>query len=279
VLPDLTPGDELPRRELHARYGGRIQGGISPSSSTKAVMFFVSSDSQASLDGWDADGLYHYVGEGGHGDQRLAQGNKSILYHHGDGRTLEGFKVTNSLATYLGEFEYVDHYFTDAPDVDDVLRQVVVFKLRPMTRVPVDLPNLTISPMPQPRVGTVADLLLPIAHSTYRLEPRRLEGELVGRYAAHLRRAGHDVGRLWDKTTNELIEAKPTVTRSAIRLAAGQLLDYGRVVEPRGLALLVPSRPRDDLVAFLRHVGINVIYPDGNDWIRLGSAGGDATPH
>jgi hypothetical protein len=31
MLDDLRPGQQLLRREVHARYGGRQQGGIGPS--------------------------------------------------------------------------------------------------------------------------------------------------------------------------------------------------------------------------------------------------------
>ena len=40
LLPGLQPGDRLLRRELHERFGGRQQGGISPSRTVPSVMFF-----------------------------------------------------------------------------------------------------------------------------------------------------------------------------------------------------------------------------------------------
>lgn len=40
MLEGLDVGAELRRQEVHARFGGRRQGGISPSSSTPVVMFF-----------------------------------------------------------------------------------------------------------------------------------------------------------------------------------------------------------------------------------------------
>ena len=51
--------------------------------------------------------------------------------------------------------------------------------------------------------------------------------------------------------------------------AVGQCLVYGRFVEARSRSVLVSSRPRPDLLAYLGSVGIGVIYPDGDAWIRL----------
>jgi hypothetical protein len=73
---------------------------------------------------------------------------------------------------------------------------------------------------------------------------------------------------LWDESALELVEAKGNVTRDQMRHAVGQLLDYGRFVGARRRSVLVPTRPRPDLLAYLRSVGIDVIYPDGDGWTR-----------
>lgn len=294
MLPDLQPGDQLPRREVHARYGGRQQGGIGPSTRTNVVLFFTDpakGQRHGYYDGWATDGLFHYVGEGQRGDQQLTQGNKAILNHRADGRTLEGFRSHGTTVTYLGEFELVDYYFTDAHETDDpnTLRQVVVFKLRPLTTVTVDLPEVPISPAAESQVEVVPveeqhteRAFVAPDREPYELERR--EATLVHRYRQHLQRQGHVVNRLrvvppgesrplysdlWDETTAELIEAKGTVTRDSLRTAVGQLFDYGRFANATTLAVLVPSRPRPDLIAYLHHAGIHVIYPDQDDWVRL----------
>lgn len=67
---------------------------------------------------------------------------------------------------------------------------------------------------------------------------------------------------LFERAANVLIEAKGTVTREAIRMAIGQLLDYRRFItpEPR-LAVLVPQGLRADLRDLLASNGIGVIEP------------------
>jgi hypothetical protein len=296
VLPGLSPGEILLRREVHTRFGGRQQGGISPSRESPVVMFFtdpIVGHQHGYYDGWDADGLFNYVGEGQKGDQRLVQGNKSILRHHEDGRALEGFLARGTEVTYLGEFELVDTYQRDAHETGDenTLRQVIVFRLRPLNDVPVDLPDTPITPSNKAVISRVPveDQHTERSFVTPNREPyelERAEASLVHRYRRHLQSQGHTVSRLrvvppdegaplysdlWDETAVELIEAKGSVTRDQLRHAVGQLLDYGRFIDAKTLSILVPSRPRPDLLAYLQSVGMDVIYPeatDGTGWVR-----------
>ena len=293
MLQGLVPGDQLPRREVHARFGGRQQGGIGPSSKTPVVLFFtdpVTGHRHGYYDGWDADGLFNYVGEGQTGDQRLVQGNKSILNHAADGRTLEGFFASGTTVTYLGEFHLVDHYFTDAHETGSTEpRQVVVFRLQPANEVPVALPRVPFTLASEP----IVDVVPVEEHNTERAfvtpdrepyELERRESALVYRYREHLQRLGHDVQRLrllppgetaplycdlWDLTARDLIEAKATVSREHLRTAVGQLLDYGRFVDTSQMTVLVPSRPRGDLIAYLASTGITAVYPNGDGWDRV----------
>ncbi|PZS30695.1 MAG: hypothetical protein DLM61_10155 [Pseudonocardiales bacterium] len=170
-----------------------------------------------------------------------------------------------------------------------MLRQVIVFRLRPKGEVPVDLPHLPVTPTSSATVRVV-----PVEASNSErafvspdrepYEAERREAALVHRYREHLESLGHTVSRLlvippgesrplysdlWDETARELVEAKGTVNRDNLRQAVGQLLDYGRFAEAKTHALLVPSRPRPDLVAYLAAAGVTVIYPVGDTWTRL----------
>lgn len=295
-IEHLTPGETHLRKEIHAVYGGRQQGGIGPSSKTPTVLFFtdpVSGQRHGYYDGWDDDGLFNYTGEGQHGDQRLVQGNKAILNHRADGRTLKGFQASGPQVTFIGDFDYVDHHFTDAPDTDGIIREVVVFRLRPRdSTTAVPLPSVPVTTSDEPKVDQV-----PIEeHHTERAmvtpdrEPyefERREAALVARYADHLRRQGHQVGRLrvvppgeatalysdlWDETTGTLIEAKGLVTREQLRMAVGQLLDYGRFVDHQKLAVLIPTQPRADLLAYLDAQGIAAVYHTTDGWADSGTS-------
>ena len=293
MLPGLTPGDQLLRRDLHARFGGRQQGGIGPSAKFPVVLFFTDPTTghrHGYYDGWDDEGLFHYYGEGQKGDQRLVQGNKAILDHKAEGRTVEGFNASSGMVTYMGEFELVDHYFTDVHETDsDVLRQAVVFKLRPLGTVPVDLPHVPVTQTANPQVESVPveeqhteRAFVNPDREPYEIERR--EASLVHRYKQYLQRKGHTVSRLrvvppgeaaplysdlWDETARDLIEAKGNVTREQMRSAVGQLLDYGRFVEANTRTVLLPSCPRPDLLSFLQAAGVEAVYPDGNAWVRV----------
>lgn len=292
MLDNLTPGQQMLRREVHARYGGRQQGGIGPSTRAPVVLFFTDPHAghrHGYYDGWDDEGLFNYYGEGQIGDQRLVQGNKAILNHQTDGRTLEGFLAKGPTVTYLGTFELVDFYWTEAHETaSTTVRQVVVFRLRPLNDVPVGLPHVPVSRADNPRVDTVPveeqhteRAFVTPDREAYEIERR--EATLVHKYREHLRRQGHEVGRLrvvpagesaplysdlWDVTALELVEAKGLVTREQLRSAVGQLLDYGRFVEAKTRTVLVPTRPRPDLLAYLAHAGINAVYPKGEEWGR-----------
>ena len=70
---------------------------------------------------------------------------------------------------------------------------------------------------------------------------------------------------LYDETENVLIEAKGTTHRAAIRMALGQLADYKRFVHPvPTLAILLPARPRSDLLDLCETEGVKVLWP-GSD--------------
>lgn len=294
VLPDLVIGQRLPRRDVHALYRGQRQGGIATPGDLNAVLFFTDpakGHKHGYYDGMADDGLFHYVGEGQHGDQKFERGNKAILYHRTHGETLEGFLTKGTSSTYLGEFALEGHYFTDAHETRDpnTLRQVVVFKLRPLNKLPVTLPPLPVTPEPKPRTNVVPveDHHTERAFVTPDREPyelERRESALVQPYCEHLKGKGHKVGRLcivppgesrplysdlWDETTEDLIEAKSTVTRDQLRQAVGQLLDYGRFVASASRTILVPAKPRQDLLDYIRSAGIGVVFPRTGGWTYI----------
>src|SRR3954447_1369899 len=134
---DVVPGSMIKRTDLHQLYGGRRQGGISPSKQSPNVFLFTDR-ARGVLDGYiydgqRDDGLYHYTGEGQLGDQRMVQGNRAIRDHKEEGRELHVFEANAGEATYLGQFEYVDHYLADAPETGErSIRSVIVFRLRPL---------------------------------------------------------------------------------------------------------------------------------------------------
>ncbi len=287
---ELSPGETIKRVELHQRYGGRRQGGISPSKQSRNVFLFTDQARGALhgyiYDGLNEDGLYHYTGEGQFEDQRMVQGNRAVRDHQAEGRALHLFDANAGSATYMGEFEYVDHYTADAPETDNgPIRSVIVFRLRrlsgdsrlaPSRAEP--LSGKSVKEVPVERQLTERMMIEP-THEPYLAERR--EQKLVIELMASLRAQGHDVCRLqlrpegeaasllcdlFDRTANVLIEAKGSVARPAIRMAIGQLADYARLVKPSPRKMiLVPQKPRPDLMRLAESQGIGVIWPSGEE--------------
>jgi hypothetical protein len=294
----LAPGDTIRRTELHAEYGGRRQGGISPSKVSDNV-FLVSAPDKAEqhgylYDGPRDDGYFHYTGEGQFGDQLMAQGNRAIRDHEAEGRDLQLFSARGTELTYIGRYIYLDHYFADAPETKGgPLRSVIVFRLEQLEGVS---PGPHRSKLDRLPVGQVTEIAVEqlITESTLiggdrePYEAQRREQQLVKAFQAALENAGHEICRLqfrppreaaplfcdlYDKTTNTLYEAKGTVARPAIRMALGQLADYVRFIEPRPRkALLVPQRPRDDLLKLLVLEGIAVMWRSENGFEEVSAA-------
>jgi hypothetical protein len=285
---DIAVGQVLMRRELQQRYGGAPFGGIEPSRSTPNVLLFTdpaTGERHGYFDGWADDGCFHYTGEGQRGDQRFREGNKAVRDHAADGRALRLFRANGPEVTYLGEFttdSEQPYYYTDAPETGGgPLRTLIVFRLRPIA----DHLRRAAEGMAFASAPAFSEVPVEVQHQerypVQRGEPtdaERREASLVQRYRQYLEQRGAEVVRLairpdqerrplycdlFNKTDQELIEAKGTVTREAIRLALGQLLDYRRFITPTPhLVVLVPARPRSDLLDLLHEHEISTVWEE-----------------
>ena len=105
----LRPGDAIKRTELHAKYGGRRQGGIAPSTQSPNVMIFTapSGHKYGYFDGWQPDGCFHYTGEGQVDDQELKQGNRALAEHAQTNKSVRLFAGASGEVTYVGEFRSI----------------------------------------------------------------------------------------------------------------------------------------------------------------------------
>ncbi|MGV9395646.1 restriction endonuclease [Streptomyces sp. NPDC003668] len=289
---NLEPGDVIERKQLHVKYGGRTQGGIGPSAKTPNVMIFtdpIAGEKHGYYDGWMPDGLFHYSGEGQYGDQRMLSGNASILNHEAEGRALRVFQGARGNVTYLGRFAANGWYEADAPETGDgPLRKVIVFKLRPLD-TPAKHPGTKLGRLlaDQQDPVTEIDIERLETEKTYvdpnrePYEAERRESKLVLDFSAYCRAKGYRVIRqrilpedetrplltdLYVPDLDVLIEAKGSVTRENMRMALGQLIDYNRFVRAKYQAVLVPSKPRPDLIELANAAGQAIIWPQGNGY-------------
>ncbi|WP_406050897.1 restriction endonuclease [Streptomyces virginiae] len=285
---ELKLGEVVTRRDLHARFGGTPQGGISPSTRSKMVMAFVGERvGPNGFTGWGDDGVFHFSGAGQIGDQEMTRGNLAMLRHKEHGRALHVFHQIGTheggpkLYRHLGRFE-VDadrpYYVEDAPGTDGEMRTVIVFRLRPVGAIIPDGPRLPVTPPTETLITKAQDFRLPSIRRVPQESPASLVDRLTTEYAGHLNRMGHEavsaqvrvkgetgVARvdLLDVTDNRLIEVKHSAARQTVRTAIGTLMDYRRFFHPTPtLTVLVPAEPRTDLLDLCASLCIEVVWPN-----------------
>lgn len=287
----LERGEQIVRKQLHIELGGRKQGGVSPSRVSPNVFLFSdrkSGEKHGYIDGWQPDGLFHYTGEGQRGDQTLVSGNAAILRHKEEGRAIRLFYGTGGIITYGGEFELDPehpHYQTDAPETGNgPIRKVIAFRLRPIDFAPEPPHESAIllsstSQVSEVEVSISENERVFVDPSRKPYEAELLENKLVEAFKLWMEAKGQTVRRfkivppgeakpifsdLWVTPLNLLVEAKGSCTRECVRMAIGQLADYGRfITTPHERALLLPEKPRDDLVALIHSAGISLFWRDG----------------
>jgi hypothetical protein len=299
---DTRIGEITTREALAGKYGGSANsGGIVPSRSSPNVFVF-SDPPEGRKWGYTHDGHakngseYFYTGQGTVGDQQLKAGNKSLANHIADGRTVRLFVAAGRVPgsrmkyqKYVGEYSVHDgtpYRQVEAKDANGALRLVLVFRLVPMGDVlPVDANDVALT-------GTDPDehqaQLVPreidsrLFYETKGSEPSsaiKAESQLVGAYEAWRGRSADPFKRwtiripgeraplltdIYDANCLTLFEAKATSSRDSVRQALGQLLDYRRHIPVIGLhsALLLPSRPSEDLEGLISSSGMGLVYRD-----------------
>lgn len=282
----LKAGDKIKRTELHTQFGGSRQGGMTASSRTPNILLFTDPETglqHGYVDEWKDDGCFHYTGMGQTGDQRMIAGNLATLEHKKNNRILRLFLGSRFTVTYAGPFE-VDEgqpfYWDYAPETGGgPKRWVIVFRLRPvgvvipdsrMLQAPTAPPEVTTIPLEKQHIVSVV-----VTPNTATIVALRLEASLVIDFADYAEGkellvernriaigggAGPFLTDAYVEDMNLLIEAKGACERGAFRMAIGQLADYRRFFKKPICAILVPTRPNDDLFALAKEEGIEVIW-------------------
>ncbi|MCC6312338.1 MAG: HNH endonuclease [Trueperaceae bacterium] len=128
------------RQEIHDRFGGQRQYGISTPRKFPYVFLFTNRQGlqHGYHDYFDDGGFFHYYGEGRVDDMRMDGGNEAIRTHLRDGRHLLVFLgLGDGLYRYLGEFVHDGSYIDPhASDTAGQQRKAIVFRLRPLEDEP-----------------------------------------------------------------------------------------------------------------------------------------------
>ncbi|MCM8750044.1 hypothetical protein NET02_12885 [Thermomicrobiaceae bacterium CFH 74404] len=132
----FSPGTEYRRAEIHLKYGGQPQGGISTPHGQSFILLFSSPNGSlyGYRDGWSSDrSHYLFTGEGQTGNMEFVRGNKAIRDHQRTGKALHLFEwVRPGWYRYVGEmtldgFEMQEN----VPDREGRLRRAIIFRLVP----------------------------------------------------------------------------------------------------------------------------------------------------
>jgi len=132
-------GQQYIRMDIHEVCGGNHQPGISPITDLSAIFLFGSTEvnDYGYADKWLSNDHFLLTGVGQRGDQSWkGTANRSLANHHDDKRRVFLFErvpgQTPTVVTYVGEYEYVDHYEDQIPDIDGNRRMAYRFELRPV---------------------------------------------------------------------------------------------------------------------------------------------------
>jgi 5-methylcytosine-specific restriction protein A len=156
-IPRFAVGQAYRRRDdIHLKYGGSWQNGISSSSTSPAIFLFTgdTGEQYGYRDGFDEAGVFSYSGEGQVGDMTFRSGNKSVRDHAETGRGLYLFKSTGkgNAQRFVGEFTLANHSVRRGPDRNGDERDIIVFHLLRVSEPAADL----VPPSTEPTAQTIA---------------------------------------------------------------------------------------------------------------------------
>jgi len=285
----LKPGDEIRRVDLHKRYGGSSQNGISPSRTTNNILIFTAASSghqHGYFDTWNEDGTFHYTGEGQTGHQKMIRGNKAILEHRETGKRLRLFDGARGTVRYLGEWTLdPDNPYSEgeAPATGGgPLRKVIRFHLVPVkatiTTPEVQIgqsyvaPNESVAPAPATPSAPDPDLV-GRSLSTHRRLQNSLaeEAQKRGFTALSPDVSDPDFDVAWRDTEGRVTVCEVKTLTSAnemrqLRVGLGQVLDYQDQLRNRApevsAVLWVEREPSERRwVDLCRRVGVTLAWP------------------
>lgn len=132
----FVAGTSYRRRDLHEKYGGQEQGGISTPLHGNLVFLFSSPRARefGYEDSWvEEEGVYLYTGEGQRGDMTFTRGNAAIRNHQEEGRDLHLFEASSrrGFYRYVGQMLYIGYHEEQGKDITGKERSQIVFELIP----------------------------------------------------------------------------------------------------------------------------------------------------
>lgn len=184
--------------DIHGRFGGQRQGGISTPAKLPYVFIFTgkSGEMHGYNDGWREDGVFLYTGEGQVGDMRFVAGNRAIRDHAHEGKDLFLFEALGKgkPVRFVGRFACASWGTFRGKDREGNDRECIQFHL---VKLPSEVPLTPQPPLSTRDGATLAELrkraieaAKPVATKNYHEAPQsyRLRSDAVRLYV--LARAG-----------------------------------------------------------------------------------------
>lgn len=130
------------RDELHQKYSGQQQRGISTPSDYPIIFIFSSQrgEEYGYDDHWTEEGIFVYTGEGQEGDMEFISGNKAIRDHMKNRESIFLFeKEEPNIYRFIDEMIYLDHEFDVGLDKNGEERRIIQFKLGRVSELDLDM--------------------------------------------------------------------------------------------------------------------------------------------
>lgn len=131
MLNPFIVGQIYKRTDLHEKYGGQRQGGISTPAKFPYIFLFTggSGEMYGYKDKWQGE-TFFYTGEGQIGHMEFVGGNRAIRNSISNGEDLHLFKIVKKgYVEYVGRMVYKGYKKESGVDVERHSRELIVFEL------------------------------------------------------------------------------------------------------------------------------------------------------
>jgi hypothetical protein len=168
------------RTDIHDRWGGQRQGGISTPKDAPFVFIFTgeAGKSHGYEDRWGDDGVLDYFGEGQSGNMTMTGGNRAIDRHVQEGKRLLVFKSLGHGKPYRFDGEFIKRSSSVKPNTPATRgpdRDAIVFRLEPIESASlISSRKVTEAPSTEAELGSTVVMRLGEVRTKQQLFRRRL---------------------------------------------------------------------------------------------------------
>jgi 5-methylcytosine-specific restriction protein A len=130
ILPFIPDHIYNRRRDIHGRYGGNWQSGISTSATHPYIFIFTgkAGAQHGYADRWENQNVFSYTGEGQSGDMEFTRGNLALREHLNQGKRVFLFEQAGKgFAKFIAEVEIHEIGFFETHDSNKNIRTGIKF--------------------------------------------------------------------------------------------------------------------------------------------------------